>query len=261
MFSYKNKKKLETNSNQANNKKKINFNLNNISSLDDKFKNKIKYSIENSKSFIDYKDKIDIKRNDISNNTFKINTKKNNLKNGKNIKQNIEKYSKIKYSNNSSDLLNKSILTASNSENKYGKKSFISSMNYTQSNFLITQINDKLNNNKDKFENDFRINTEREKEINFNDNLFIEYENENKKLNFKQKEKLKKLKYLIFCFDRKQKTIGQNNNILINLERGQNINFCREKKLNKYIPTITYDKNNKYFNKNINLKIFRNNDN
>ena len=261
MFSYKNKKKLETNSNQANNKKKINFNLNNISSLDDKFKNKIKYSIENSKSFIDYKDKIDIKRNDISNNTFKINTKKNNLKNGKNIKQNIEKYSKIKYSNNSSDLLNKSILTTSNSENKYGKKSFISSMNYTQSNFLITQINDKLNNNKDKFENDFRINTEREKELNFNDNLFIEYENENKKLNFKQKEKLKKLKYLIFCFDRKQKTIGQNNNILINLERGQNINFCREKKLNKYIPTITYDKNNKYFNKNINLKNFRNNDN
>ena len=254
MFSYNNKK-IENVNYQTDYKNIKKNNLNLITPLNYKVKNKIKFNIEDSKSFIDYKDKIEIKKKKISKNIFNKNTdnfKKNN--------KNIENYSKIKYSNNSSDLLNKSILTTSNSENKYGKKSFISSINYTPNNYLITQIKDKLNNNKDIFDNDFRLNTERLKKINFNDDD-ESINHKNKTLNYKQKEKLKKLKYIIFCFDRKQKTIGQNNNMLINLENGNNINFCREKKLNKYIPTIIYNKNNLYFNKNLNLTNFRNKDN
>ena len=254
MFFYNNKKIIEKLNNRTDFRNHKKYNLNLITSSDYKVKNKIKFNIENSKSFIDYKDKIEIKKNNKSKNVFKIKT--NNTKNNN---KNIENYSKIKYSNNSSDLLNKSILTTSNSENKYGKKSYISSKNYTPNNYIITKIKDKLNN-KDKFEDDFKLNTERLKKIKFtddDDSINVK----NKTLNYRQKEKLKKLKYIIFCFDRKQKTIGQNKNMLFNLENEKNINFCREKKLNKYIPTIIYNKNNLYFNKNLNLNNFKNKDN
>jgi hypothetical protein len=72
-------------------------------------------------------------------------------------------------------------------------------------------------------------------------------------LNFKQKEKLKKLKYLFFWLETKQKTIGRNNKEIFNLEKGKKINFCRGKNLNKYIPCVSYNKNNLFYNKKYDL--------
>ena len=72
-------------------------------------------------------------------------------------------------------------------------------------------------------------------------------------LNFKQKEKLKKLKYLFFWLETKQKTIGRNNKEIFNLEKGKKINFCRSKNANKYIPSVNYNKTNLFYNKKYDL--------
>ena len=64
-------------------------------------------------------------------------------------------------------------------------------------------------------------------------------------LNFKQKEKLKKLKYLFFWLETKQKTIGRNNKEIFNLEKGKKINFCR--------PSVNYNKTNLFYNKKYDL--------
>ena len=72
-------------------------------------------------------------------------------------------------------------------------------------------------------------------------------------LNFKQKEKLKKLKYLFFWLETKQKTIGRNNKEIFNLEKGKKINFCRSKNVNKYVPSVNYNKTNLFYNKKYDL--------
>ena len=223
---------------------KVKFNLKKSFISENKKKKGIGNHIEKNNQSKNITDKIILNKNKISNNILNINNKHNN-----NINKNIENYSKIKNSNNSSDNLNKSILTTSNSEIKYRKN--INSHNQKNNNdkSSTTQIGNKNNiiyfhkiNNKNN-----RVKTEEKNESNSKDNKEFLEEN----LNFRQKEKLKKLKYLIFIYDRKNKTIGKNNknNTIINLEKRKLINFCREKKITKFIPCNIYDKTNIFLNK------------
>ena len=207
--------------------------------LDYKFKsnnNKIN-KFENSKSSQDYSDKSNLIRNN-------------------NNKNNNKRFSKITNNNSSSYFQNKSI-TTSNSERKYRKKLGqiynTYSKDISKNHFLIKQINKKLfNGNNKKIKYDFKI---KAKEKNQKMNYILSKDLDEDEMNLKQKEKLKQLKYLIFNFDRKQKTIEKNhNNIIINLEKRKKINFCREKKLNTFVPCISYDKNNIFTNKKISAK-------
>ena len=247
MFSNKNNKKQVIRI-KINDKKKQSFNLTSPSLSEKKIKN-TKNNVENSKSFLSFH-KIKPKKNNIFNN-IKINLKESNKKNKNKMNNNFENISKIKFSNNSSDLLNKSILTTSNSENKYLKKLYTNLNTYTKINnknhYLKTDINNnKLFNIDKEFEQLFNERTVDNNNSNNNSKNINSIEND---INFKQKEKLKKLKYFIFNFERKQKTIGNNNKEMINLENGKKINFNREIDINKYIPCINYNKDNLYFNK------------
>ena len=247
MFSNKNNKKQVIRI-KINDKKKQSFNLTSPSLSEKKIKN-TKNNVENNKSFLSFH-KIKPKKNNIFNN-IKINLKESNKKNKNKMNNNFENISKIKFSNNSSDLLNKSILTTSNSENKYLKKLYTNLNTYTKINnknhYLKTDINNnKLFNIDKEFEQLFNERTVDNNNSNNNSKNINSIEND---INFKQKEKLKKLKYFIFNFERKQKTIGNNNKEMINLENGKKINFNREIDINKYIPCINYNKDNLYFNK------------
>ena len=246
MFSIKNSKNQII---KINDNIKKNFNLTLSSLSEQKIKN-TKNNVENNKSFLSYINKIKPKKNNVSNN-IKINLKQSNIKNKNKMNNNFENISKIKFSNNSSDLLNKSILTTSNSENKYLKKLHTNLNTYTKINnknqYLKTDINNnKLFNIDKEFEQLFNERTVDNNNSNNNSKNINSIEND---INFKQKEKLKKLKYFIFNFERKQKTIGNNNKEMINLEKGKKINFNREIDLNKYVPSINYHKDNLYFNK------------
>ena len=235
MFSYKINKVENLKKNPKNNIK-IDFKL---KKLYNPRNNKIK-NFEYSKSSQDFSDKSNLIR--------------------KNNKNNNKRFSKITNNNSSSYFQNKSI-TTNISERKYGKKlnQYYNtySNDVSKNNFLIKQINNKkINNDDDKdFENAFIMKIEDKNRKNYNFIFNINKNLAENEVNFKQKEKLKKLKYLIFNFDRKQKTIEQNNNnnnLIINLEKMKKLNFCREKKLNtKY---INYDKNNIYLNKKISIK-------
>ena len=249
MFSNKNKTLQILNlKDDSKNDNKIIYNLKKVYTSDtSETKTKKIFESNNIKDklYLNEMDKKVFKKNNPNTNnniSYLIQNKTNNNNRNKNIKN----ISKIKNTNNSSDFLNKSILTTSNSEIKYGNKLNSNSKN----NFLITQINSKLNNNKDKdIEHILRTKTEESSESTSNKYSNIsKFDEQN--LNFKQKEKLKKLKYLIFNFDRKQKTIGQNkNNLIVNFDKRKKINFCREKKLNKYTPSIHYNKDNLLLNK------------
>ena len=255
MLSYKKEKipliKIEDDSNN-NNKNKYDFKKFYIS--ENKIKSNLKKIYEKDKSNLNGNEKLNLSKKTNSNHNIIINLKQNNSILKKNANQNIENISKNKYSNNSSDLLNKSILTTSNSEIKYGKKINLNSNNFHKTNYLITNINDNMhNNNSKKLETEYRIKTEEKNES--NDSNSKDSQIEERILNYKQMEKLKKLKYLIFTFDRKEKTIGKNsNNVILNEEKGKTINFCRESKINKFIPSFRYNKNNIYLNKKLILK-------
>ena len=251
MFSYKNKKiqilKLKDGSK---NDRKILYNLKKLYTSDTpeaKTKKKFEKNNTNDKLYLNEINKKDLYKNNTNNNISFL--MKNNIKNNKNMIKHNKNLSKIKYSNNSSDILNKSILTTSNSEIKYRNKLKLNSKNFSKNNIIVTQINSKLNNYKDKdIKNLLKTKTEESGESSNKYSSFSKFDEQN--LNFKQKEKLKKLKYLIFNYDRKQKTIGQNkNDLIINYDKGKKINFCREKKLNKYLTSINYNKNNLFLNK------------
>ena len=247
MFSYKNKKLQILNlKDESKNDSKNIYNLKKLYPSDNseiKTKKIFEKKSTKDKLYINEIEKKYLKKNNTNTNNNKSLSIKNNSNNNKNINKNTQNFSKIKCSNNSSDYLNKSILTTSNSEIKYGNKFNSNSQNYSKNKLLITQINSKLNNKDKDMENILRKNTEESSESSNKYNNISKFDEQN--LNFKQKEKLKQLKYLIFNYDRKQKTIGQNNNnLMINFNKRNKINFCREKKLNKYIPTINYNKNN-----------------
>ena len=175
-------------------------------------------------------------------------------------------FSEMKNSNKTLNFNESELIINNSKKNLENNLNTIANNKYNDQNNSIK--NKYKNNSIDKeFENVFKLKLGKKDRIG---KYTKNFESIGNGLNLKQKEKLKKLKNLLFWIERKQKTIGKNNRDIINLEKGKRINFSRAKNINKYVyvPSINYNKNNVYFNKkyelileNISAKPLYSNDN
>jgi hypothetical protein len=169
-------------------------------------------------------------------------------------KENKVNCSKMKtYSANSLDV--NETLSQNNSLKKFQIKPNSNSNRYkgskTPNKFVKLKAKKIFYNKNDReFDNAFRIKSAEKNSLHKRRHMEELLKDE---LNFKQKEKLKKLKYLFFWLETKQKTIGRNNKEIFNLEKGKKINFCRNKNIHKYVPSVNYNKTNLFYNKKYDL--------
>ena len=218
------------------------FNPKNKNSLNKNVKFNLKE--DNNKTISNNNDKE--KEKDINYKIINVNIKDKN-------KENIVNSSKMNtYSANSLDVNEN--LSQNNSLKKFQLKSNYNNNRFrgskTPNKFVKIKAKKNFYNKIDReLDKAFRIKSAEKNSIFFKKHMALLKD----ELNFKQKEKLKKLKYLFFWLETKQKTIGRNNKEIFNLEKGKKINFCRGKNLNKYIPCVSYNKNNLFYNKKYDL--------